>query len=304
MAPRKSPKKSTPEIVLGEARGGSVHAARQRLPPNIQWEKLTPERQKNCERAFTAASRRSDRDIDARYQSALTASDMHFLRTGKYLKVTREMVMNEEMYEEEDSHPRLWTANLRQDSDPRIAALNQQYTSIDMQFQAAFPGLARTPSASMSPTVPMTMSPTAPSPTADALTYYPQQTAQLDLMQYCMAQFVPGFAPQRFAPVNYETSNGSTPPSLTDSGGASPHIPTSPPSSPHTTVPNIMSAASSPVMGSVAYTGAKFVPTTSTAPIFVDEPLYDDGIAIGAAGAPTIWGVPEDFSEFVKYEVV
>ena len=57
----------------------------------------------NQERAYIAASRRSDRGLEARYQSALMASEMHQRRTGKSLRITHEIVINEEMYEEEDN---------------------------------------------------------------------------------------------------------------------------------------------------------------------------------------------------------
>ncbi|KAL7938844.1 hypothetical protein V8C35DRAFT_89573 [Trichoderma chlorosporum] len=57
----------------------------------------------NTERAYIAASRRSDRDIEARIKSALQASKIHKKRTGKALRITREIVLNEAMYEEEDT---------------------------------------------------------------------------------------------------------------------------------------------------------------------------------------------------------
>ncbi|KAK2813089.1 hypothetical protein FQN50_000766 [Emmonsiellopsis sp. PD_5] len=56
----------------------------------------------NRERAFIAASRRGDRTIEARMESANRASEVHYQRTGKYLRITREDVENETMYEEED----------------------------------------------------------------------------------------------------------------------------------------------------------------------------------------------------------
>lgn len=52
--------------------------------------------------AYIAASRRSDRSIEARLESARRASEIHKRRCGRGLKVTEEAVMNEEMYEEED----------------------------------------------------------------------------------------------------------------------------------------------------------------------------------------------------------
>ncbi|KAM3429927.1 hypothetical protein MY4824_007985 [Beauveria thailandica] len=56
----------------------------------------------NQERAYVAASRRTDRSLEARYQSALMASQVHKRRTGKTLRVTHQIVQDEEMYEEED----------------------------------------------------------------------------------------------------------------------------------------------------------------------------------------------------------
>lgn len=53
-------------------------------------------------RAYIAASRRSDRSIEARVESARRASEIHKKRTGRSLKVTEADVQNEEMYEEED----------------------------------------------------------------------------------------------------------------------------------------------------------------------------------------------------------
>jgi len=56
-------------------------------------------------RAYIAASRRSDRSIEARLESARRASEIHKRRTGKALRVTEADVRNEEMYEEEDDLP-------------------------------------------------------------------------------------------------------------------------------------------------------------------------------------------------------
>lgn len=56
----------------------------------------------NQERAYIAASRRADRSIEARVQSARMASDIHKRRTGKGFKVSEDIVLREEMYEEEE----------------------------------------------------------------------------------------------------------------------------------------------------------------------------------------------------------
>ncbi|KAK2609133.1 hypothetical protein QQS21_002360 [Conoideocrella luteorostrata] len=58
--------------------------------------------EENQERAYIAASRRGDRSIEARVQSAHMASEIHKKRTGKGFKITEDVVINEEMYEEED----------------------------------------------------------------------------------------------------------------------------------------------------------------------------------------------------------
>ncbi|KAH8422784.1 uncharacterized protein LDX57_000539 [Aspergillus melleus] len=59
-------------------------------------------REENQERAFIAASRRKDRSLDARVESANRASALHKQRTGKGLLITRDIVEKEAMYEEVD----------------------------------------------------------------------------------------------------------------------------------------------------------------------------------------------------------
>jgi len=61
--------------------------------------------EENQERAYVAASRRSDRSLEARIESARRASEIHKKRTGRALRVTEQDVINEEMYEEEDDLP-------------------------------------------------------------------------------------------------------------------------------------------------------------------------------------------------------
>jgi hypothetical protein len=63
-------------------------------------------------RAYIAASRRSDRSIEARLESAKRASEVHKKRTGRALRVTQEDVENEEMYEEEDGDLQMNFRNL------------------------------------------------------------------------------------------------------------------------------------------------------------------------------------------------
>ncbi|KAL9036646.1 MAG: hypothetical protein Q9180_004179 [Flavoplaca navasiana] len=71
------------------------------IPPSkaIKTERTHEE---NQERAYIAASRRSDRSLEARVESARRASEIHKKRTGRSLRVTEQDVVNEEMYEEED----------------------------------------------------------------------------------------------------------------------------------------------------------------------------------------------------------
>lgn len=55
----------------------------------------------NVFRAYVAASWRTDRMLMDRVESARRASEIHKRRTGRSLRITKEIVMNEEMYEEE-----------------------------------------------------------------------------------------------------------------------------------------------------------------------------------------------------------
>ncbi|KAL4930676.1 uncharacterized protein BDV17DRAFT_258300 [Aspergillus undulatus] len=82
----------------------------------------TPARTKeeNQERAFTAASRRKDRTLDARIESANRASALHKKRTGRALKITRAIVAAEGMYEEIDEHYEAKRLRYRQVQDAQI----------------------------------------------------------------------------------------------------------------------------------------------------------------------------------------
>ncbi|KAK5684724.1 hypothetical protein LTR17_027105 [Elasticomyces elasticus] len=63
--------------------------------------KMERTHEENQERAYIAASRRSDRGLEARFESAKRASKIHKQRTGRSLRVTEQDVINEEIYEEE-----------------------------------------------------------------------------------------------------------------------------------------------------------------------------------------------------------
>lgn len=53
------------------------------------------------ERAYVAASRRTNRSLQARVQSAHLASKIHQKRTGRYLQINEVIVANGEIYEEQ-----------------------------------------------------------------------------------------------------------------------------------------------------------------------------------------------------------
>ncbi|GAB1210596.1 hypothetical protein APSETT445_009391, partial [Aspergillus pseudonomiae] len=66
------------------------------ISPNPRTREENQERDPTNEtRAFIAASRRKDRSLDARLESANRASQLHKQRTGKALLITREIVEKE-----------------------------------------------------------------------------------------------------------------------------------------------------------------------------------------------------------------
>ncbi|KAL1988180.1 hypothetical protein VTN96DRAFT_710 [Rasamsonia emersonii] len=86
---------------------------------------VTRSREENQERAFVAASRRKDRSLDARLESANRASMLHKKRTGKALNITKEIVEKEAMYEEVDERYQ----------EKRLRMLQAQNMQIEEQFQ-------------------------------------------------------------------------------------------------------------------------------------------------------------------------
>ena len=109
----------------------------------------------NKERAYIAASRRRDRSIEARVQSAMMASAEHRQRTGRSLRITEEIVRNEEMYEEEeDVNPRCFrrsqahlpAGSPQADSYPHrtslidegVDAKLRRQLDVDREFEAVF----------------------------------------------------------------------------------------------------------------------------------------------------------------------
>ncbi|OBT83749.1 hypothetical protein VE02_07180 [Pseudogymnoascus sp. 03VT05] len=97
--------------------------------------------EENQERAYIAASRRSDRSLEARVESARRASEIHKRRTGRSLRVSEEDVINEEMYEEEEDdlphHYRYLNAHLHnQSTDLSRHELSNILTN-NVQFRSA-----------------------------------------------------------------------------------------------------------------------------------------------------------------------
>jgi hypothetical protein len=80
------------------------------------------------DRAYIAASRRSDRALGPRVESARRASEIHKRRTGRSLRITEADVMNEEMYEEEVDLPMHY--------DRLMAHLQTQNASFDRGLAA------------------------------------------------------------------------------------------------------------------------------------------------------------------------
>ena len=77
-------------------------------------------------RAFIAASRRKDRSLDARVESAQRASSLHKKRTGRALHITKEIVEKEAMYEEVDERYQ----------EKRTRMLQAQNLQIEEQFRS------------------------------------------------------------------------------------------------------------------------------------------------------------------------
>ncbi|KAI1378001.1 hypothetical protein F4677DRAFT_32283 [Hypoxylon crocopeplum] len=115
--------------------------ANERVPP-VKVQKTERSHEENQERAYIAASRRADRSLEARVQSARQASEIHRRRTGRGLKVSEEIVLKEEMYEEEEDdlprHYKYLTAHLQTNSSDMNHRVNAYITT-----QAAMATMAR-----------------------------------------------------------------------------------------------------------------------------------------------------------------
>ncbi|RSL43264.1 hypothetical protein CEP53_011793 [Fusarium sp. AF-6] len=111
------------------------------------------------ERAYVAASRRTDRNIKARMESAIMASEVHKKRTGKRLRITEDIVMGDAPYEEEQDswlHKRtcsvvpklsMGVEGISKESltSAILAKTEQEWreNEINRQFAQAFPNFGR-----------------------------------------------------------------------------------------------------------------------------------------------------------------
>ncbi|CAK7230407.1 hypothetical protein SBRCBS47491_007575 [Sporothrix bragantina] len=88
-------------------------------------EEFDEQRFRNRERAFVAASRRTDRTIEARIQSAMMASRYHLRLHGRALKINEEVVRGDGIYEEiedpEDKRRRLKRGDLNEEEEASLA---------------------------------------------------------------------------------------------------------------------------------------------------------------------------------------
>lgn len=163
--------------------------------PPVKVQKTERSHEENQERAYIAASRRADRSLEARVQSAKMASEIHRRRTGRGLKVSEEIVVKEEMYEEEEDdlprHYKYLTAHLQTNSPDMNSKVNAyitthaamatmaRYNEVNRLFSESFPSAMThqqqlstsmymqplTGMGSLPPSTSMTGSPTSPTGT-------------------------------------------------------------------------------------------------------------------------------------------
>jgi len=258
------------------------------MPTDKVQRKTERSHEENQERAYIAASRRADRSIEARVQSARMASDIHKKRTGKGFRITEEIVVKEEMYEEEEDEfprsyrllgPHMQTAstemNLKVEAfltnrvamSALVARTNDEWrlNEINRLFDQSFPNAGKTMQQL-------------------SQTYSPQPTPGEAMPQS------PEPSQPTFSPVNYDQGHGQhdqrRASSYTSPAGLSQDAPTSPPgltpgsvatestSSRHFSAPNINTAS----LGPAPFNPAESVFTTelpAEAKMFLGGPGLD-----------------------------
>ncbi|KAK0673626.1 hypothetical protein QBC41DRAFT_392850 [Cercophora samala] len=153
----------------------------------------------NKERAYVAASRRTDRSLEDRLKSAYQASEVHFQRTGKHFRITRENVEKGLWYDEIDESPRHRLAETTMDLQTRARHQNineefHQYFgnvmpptrhSYPLQFMPTYP--QHSPPQYM-PSMPVQQQmngyPARSLPLSQPPSYASQQGISLDSLQY------------------------------------------------------------------------------------------------------------------------
>ena len=142
-------------------------------------------------RAYIAASRRSDRSLEARVESARRASEIHKRRTGRSLRVTEQDVVNEEMYEEEDDdlplHYRRLTAHLGTTGSPDFNRRLAAYLTQNVAMRSAL-GQAINQSYSQTYTNSQLAQPTQQSYIDPSQMNLPQQQLHQQQQQHFMPQ--------------------------------------------------------------------------------------------------------------------
>ncbi|KHN93815.1 uncharacterized protein MAM_08342 [Metarhizium album ARSEF 1941] len=213
--------------------------------------------EENQERAYIAASRRADRSIEARVQSARQASEIHKKRTGKGFKITEEIVIREEMYEEEDDDlPRsihLLTAHMQTPSADMNARL-ESYLANKVAFSHA---LAQSNMAWRSNDINRAFAESFPHAMPQMALPQQQHVPQppgcpppANMPNQVMHQHPECYSPAAYSPSGYSPTNYSPAYSPAPfSPGAQPSMPSAPP----TTGPGPLPQSSLPFVSTLSY---------------------------------------------------
>lgn len=158
--------------------------------------------------AYIAASRRSDRSLEARVESARRASEIHKRRTGRSLRVTEQDVVNEEMYEEEDDdlphQYRRLTAHL-QTGSPEFNRKLSAYLTNHVAMRTALDQAITNSYAQQYPNAPQFAHNNSFYPSPFMANNMPQQQSQQTYMQPYPTPGTPGYRPRHQA----RSSSGS-----------------------------------------------------------------------------------------------
>ncbi|KAK4171713.1 hypothetical protein QBC36DRAFT_89456 [Triangularia setosa] len=151
----------------------------------------------NKERAYVAASRRMDRSLEDRIKSAYQASAVHFERTGKHFRITRENVEKGLWYDEIDDVPRH-----RLNEHHMGAEARARYQEVDDAFNQVFGRMMPAYPYSSRPAMPYQFSTgyQPPYPVQQPLSAYPLMPQESQPMSYSAQQAQAAVVPQEQAP--------------------------------------------------------------------------------------------------------